>query len=195
MAVDDFESIDCVVAQVEGQMATFRHAPITDPRLASGLAGWTLSYATFVHQASNVGLRGVVRSSPDQDRVLQFVVIDGVQMAERRRQARIPVAVAVTVARVADRDSAAEGLRTETVDLSPDGALLRIQPGALRVGDQLDVTLALPWQASAVSAQAQVVRRAGAGVALRFTAMSQENEASLAAFVAAAQFALAPSRL
>jgi c-di-GMP-binding flagellar brake protein YcgR len=105
------------------------------------------------------------------------------------------VAVAVTVARVADRDSAAEGLRTETVDLSPDGALLRIQPGALRVGDQVDLTLALPWQASAVSAQAQVVRRAGAGVALRFTAMSQENEASLAAFVAAAQFALAPSRL
>jgi hypothetical protein len=176
-------------------MATFRHAAVTDTRLYPRLADWILSYAVFVDQSSTVALRGVVRSSPDDDRILQFVVIDGVQMAERRRQARIPVAVAVTVSRVAEQDTAAVGLRTETVDLSPGGALLKAEPGALRVGDPVDVTLALPWQATALSAQAQVVRRAGVGVALRFTAMSPDDEASLASFIAAAQFALAPSRL
>lgn len=190
--VDDAESIDCTVAQIEGQMATFKHAPVGDPGLATRLADWCLSYLMFVHQSSPIALRGVVRASPDRPRMLQFVVVDGVQMEERRRQARIPVAVPVTVSPTAAQ-SANGQLHTETVDLSPGGLLLKAGQGVLAVGDPVDVTLEIPWFATELQAQAQVLRRTPSGVALAFTTMSEDDEANLTAFIDAAQFALAPS--
>lgn len=188
--VDDADSIECTVTQIEGQMATFKHASVNDPRLASRLADWCLSYVMFVHQSSPVALRGVVRASPDRPRLLQFVVIDGVQMQERRRQARIAVAVPVTVSPCAP--SGVQQLCTETVDVSPGGLLLKGAPG-LAVGDPVAVTLQIPWFATELQAQAQVLRRTSTGVALAFTTMSGDGKANLAAFIEAAQFALAPS--
>lgn len=189
--VDDAESIECTVTQIEGQMATFKHAPVRDARLTARLADWSLSYVMFVHQSSPVALRGVVRASPDRPRMLQFVVIDGVQMQERRRQARVAVAVPVTVSPSA-APSAVEELHTQTVDLSPGGLLLKAGPG-LSVGDPVDVTVQIPWFSTELQARAQVLRRTPSGVALAFTTMSEDHEANLAAFIEAAQFALAPS--
>src|SRR5438552_1852838 len=112
-------SVDCRVALVTGPVA--RLATISDltEGMRNVLRTGSLGYLLFKHRGAPVALRGAARTT-DDDCELDFVVVDGVQLVERRLAERIPL---IARTRILDVAAGSQALETVTANISVSGAL------------------------------------------------------------------------
>jgi hypothetical protein len=174
--------LECVVVGVAGPWAQLR---ATDPieeclreLLAAGLSGYLL----FTHNGAPVGLRGVSRVDPNGP-TLDFVVIDGVQLPERRGVERAPVQLHARMFEFDEEGRELPAVETETIDVSLGGALVEPNWGPA-IGQRIRVELFLDSEPSALRTEAMVVRKTGANVALRFVRLTNADRDRLARLLA-----------
>ena len=121
--------IEARVSSVLGPVATLEQLGQPIPRVSKMLTPGALGFMTFDHEGMPVALRGVVRAIPGGSGV-EFVVIDGIQLRERRTAARTAFVARVRATQLGG-DSAvpAVAVDTATADLSLGGALLNRRVG------------------------------------------------------------------
>jgi hypothetical protein len=160
------ESIECRVLSVNGGSATMIMVQEPESRDRTRLAGGSMAFLGFEHQRHAVGLRGAAIAAEGNPSVVEFAVLDGVQIPQRRLHERLPCHVA---ALLRERDGATL-LRTSTIDLSLGGVLLACQLDPCPTG-AVEVQLWLA-QARPLTLDAVVVRRPPDAVAVAFDNVS-----------------------
>lgn len=179
---DAVASIDCRLQSVHGPVAAL--APVDDvaPRLQERLAPGSLSFMTFNYRAAAIALRGVALAVPTRE-ALEFVVIDGIQVAERRSAGRVPLLTPIR-ALTTDADGAViAAVATVTVDLSMGGAMLTRRPN-LGDGPRWQIELTLPGDADPVRCNAVLARDTPTHFGVRFEDMQEADQLRLAAVLA-----------
>ncbi len=211
---DDVEDhrLDCLVAEVSGSLASLTHAEGLDPRLLRRLGSGAPGYLVFLHNGAEIALHGVAAAAASRASVIDFVVVDGVQVRERRRGRRVPF---VTRARLfptdlgpadagaagptdaGETDAGAAGptdagetgndqqaIETFTLDLSEGGALLRWRP-EFAEHRRYRIELFFAADPRPVRCEAVRARQTDAGVGVQFGHLEGSHQARLAAILAA----------
>ena len=167
-------SIDCQVVAVEGNEATL------DPISADDLPRVPIegkdALLTFEYRSQLITLRGVGRRD-SFGKELRFAVTDKVMVPQRRRYARVPVALPLALT-----TPGGATVETQTRDLSADGLLVeQLLPTE---EPSLQMVLRLPDRGPPISCEVRIVRHVGGGTALRFATISAEDRGRLKQFVA-----------
>lgn len=163
----------CVFAEAQGSVATVVPREELRARVQDRLATGALGFMTFQHRGATVGLRGITRALSEH--ALQFAVVDGVELAERRIATRIPLAVEVRAAPEAGGEAAP--IQTVTANLSMTGALLERQPDIGRGPWQIE--LFLPGESTPVSCTAVLRRETRSHFGVAFTELTEFDRARL----------------
>src|ERR1700759_1505353 len=164
--------VDCIesrVQSIEGAVAA-----AVQTRLASG----SLYFLTFEHNRAPVAHRGVALASADSDE-LEFVVVDGIQVAERRSAERTPLVTAVRATPVGGDGTLGQAIGTVTSNLSMGGALLLKRPG-LGAGPRWKIELFLPGDPEHVHCEAELARETPTHVGVRLVDMKEADQLRLA---------------
>jgi PilZ domain-containing protein len=130
---------------------------------------------SFTHGGQTVGLKGDLKIG-DRPDDLRFRVTDGVYVP-RRRSSRLKLCAPASVTPL----EGGPEIVCQTHDVGPDGLVLE-GAGGLRVDQVLAVSVTLPENPEAVTAQA-VVTDAGELSALEFVGMERETRRVLSEFV------------
>lgn len=176
-------SIDCLVIAIERDEATLE--PIAPDEVTLLSVEGRDALLTFQYRSQLITLRGSARRD-SAGKGLMFAVTDRVTVPQRRRYARVLVALPLTVTPVPAADGA-EPIETRTRDLSADGLLVEEQ---LPEGDRWQVVVQVPDDGEPITAEAVFVRHVGGGTALRFATISAEDRERLKEFVAARKRAI-----
>ena len=181
----DINCIECRVRSIQGPVATLiPEGDITDEvqtRLTSG----SLCFLTFEHGRAPVALRGVALKAADRDE-LEFVVVDGIQVAERRSAERTQLVTAVKATPVELDGTAGESVATVTSNLSMGGALLLKRPG---LGDvsRWRVELFLPGDPEHVHCEAVLARETPTHLGVRLVNVQEADQLRIAGVLAGLQ--------
>jgi len=168
-------SIECLVLAVEGNEAALQ--PVLEQQLALVPPEGKDALLTFEYRSQLVMLRGTGRREENGD--LRFAVTDRVTVPQRRRYARVDVALPITLTPGSGAGAAVE---TRTRDLSADGLLVEeLLPPAEQ---SWRVRLELP-EGPPLECEAALVRHVGGGTAMRYAEISQADRQRLRDFVAA----------
>jgi hypothetical protein len=181
----EVECIECRVQSIQGPVATL--APTTEiaAPVQSRLASGCLCFLTFEHNRAPVALRGVALAVADSG-VVEFVVVDGIQVAERRSAERTPLVTAVRAALVGSDGAAGEAIGTVTSNLSMGGALLLKRPG-LGSGPRWKIELFLPGDPEHVHCEAELARETPTHLGVRLVNMQEADQLRLAGVLAGVQ--------
>jgi hypothetical protein len=176
-------SMECLVLAIDGNEATLEPVDIGQTSLLTPAGSGAL--LTFEHRSQLISLRGTVRR--DQvSRDVRFQVTDRVTVPQRRRYARVEVALPLTLMPLHEEGGglvAGAPIETRTRDISADGVLVEeLLPPAKQ---RWRATLPVPDNGPPVIFEARVVRNVGGGTAMRYTAMRPEDKQRLKQFVAA----------
>jgi hypothetical protein len=129
----------------------------------------------FPHNGQTVGLKGELRSGD----LVQFRVSDGVCIP-RRRSTRLKLCAPAMLAPAA---GGSEVIACQTHDIGVDGLTLEGAKG-LREAQELAITVMLPEDSDAFTAQARVTERDDDGVAaLEFVGLDRGDRRRLTGFV------------
>ncbi|HET8672702.1 MAG TPA: PilZ domain-containing protein [Thermoleophilaceae bacterium] len=168
-------SIECLVLAVEGNEATLE--PVVEQQLALLPPEGKDALLTFEYRSQLVMLRGTGRRGENSE--LRFAVTDRVTVPQRRRYARVDVALPITLTPSGGSGATVE---TRTRDLSADGMLVEeLLPAAEQ---SWRVKLELP-DGPPLEGEASLVRHVGGGTAMRYSEISQADRQRLRDFVAA----------
>lgn len=153
----DGASVACRVGSVGGASATLQCAADVDVRQFERLSAGSLGYLFFEHQGRPVALRGAAIVTPDSQPQIEFAVVDGVTLPERRTAERIGCRLPVRIDVLDPDASTPAAVEVEALDLSLGGALLAWSdpPPA---GHRLRVELETDAEAPPVLAEARVAR-------------------------------------
>ncbi len=173
----------CRVQGVEGSVATLA---TIDPSVATLLGSSVPAvpgYLLFDHAGGRVALKGIATASTTEGPELLFVVIDGVQLPERRSAARARVNA---VARMFRLDSGQDGeyFETRLADLSVSGMRVDGHPG-LGEATGFRLELYIGDAQTPIRCGAEVARRTPAHVGLKFVDLEDSDRALLDAIVRA----------
>ena len=91
-----------------------------------------LAYLLFEHHGAMTALKGIATANPDEQAELAFVVIDGVNLPERRAAERVDLGAHARVW-AAGADSG-EGIETAAVNVSAGGVLIERPPDSATAG-------------------------------------------------------------
>jgi PAS domain S-box-containing protein len=160
----DGELVDCVLERVRGPVATVAACGEVGARVRDRLRAGALAFLTFEHFGASVALRGAARAVSD-GAAIEFVVLDGVELAERRKGPRVALETRVRAVLLADGVSAA-AIDTLTADLSIGGALLKRQRGLGEGPWQIE--LFLPGDRTPVRCAASLVRQTASHLSVAF---------------------------
>jgi PilZ domain len=179
-------SIECLVLGIDGGEATLQPVYPSDLDRIPSIGAETL--LTFEYRSQLVTLRGnTQREDATQD--FRFAVTDRVTVPQRRRYARVDVALPVRLRPLnADGSAAGDVLETRTRDVSADGLLVEelLPPEKARWVVQVE----LPDDHPAMVCEANIVRHVGGGTGMRYTDLSAEDRQRLRDFVAARKRAI-----
>jgi PilZ domain len=172
-------SIECLVVALEGNEASLHLVQMADAtRLPTSEKK---AYLTFEHRSRVVMLKGTVR--PEDHGQVRFQVTDRVTVPQRRRSARVDIALSLEVTPLSEDGQPARGgaISTRTRDVSTDGVLADV----LLPDDQQHVglTLSMP-DGPPINCNARAVRRVGGGTGLKYHEMAAEDRERLKRFVA-----------
>jgi hypothetical protein len=172
-------SIECLVLGINGDEATLD--PVTPSDLAQIPTVGVEALLTFEYRSQLVTLRGSThREDATQD--FRFAVTDRVTVPQRRRHARVDVALPLRAVPLAADGSAGQPIDTRTRDLSADGLLVEeLLPIA---EERWLLQLQLPGEGPSMVCEARIVRHVGGGTGMRYTTMSAEDRERLRQFVA-----------
>jgi hypothetical protein len=181
----EVDCIECRVQSVNGPVATLAPADQVAASVQERLTPGSLCFLTFTHGRAPVALRGValaVAGSED----LEFVVVDGIQVAERRNAERTPLVTAVRAAPVQLDGEPGDQVATVTSNLSMGGALLLRRPG-LGEGPRWNIELFLPGQPTQVHCDAVLARATPSHFGVKFVKMEEADQLRLAGLLAGIQ--------
>jgi hypothetical protein len=182
------DGLDCRVASVSGPLASLVCIDEIPASARHKLANGSLSHVLFRYHGAPVGLRGVVRTMSAGSSDLEFVVIDGVQLKERRAARRVPLLAA---ARLTGFDDA-HTVETELVDLSLGGAMLKRPRGAQPSREfELELFIDGDGVATPVRCHAELARQTLSHLSVRFVEIEPADQIRLAKVVADRQRRLA----
>lgn len=169
--------ISCRVEGVEGSVATLTSVdagPVLRGYAAPALPG----YLVFDHAGRQVALKGIAAPNANEDAELLFVVIDGVQLPERRSAERVQLDARARLF-PADR----EYVETPLADLSVSGMRVERHPG-LDVEVRYGLELYIGYEPTPIRCDAEVARRTATHIGMKFVDVQDTDRALLAAIVA-----------
>jgi hypothetical protein len=174
-------SIECLVLAVDANEATLEPVDPAQLLLLSAIGRDAL--LTFEYRSQLITLRGSARRD-EVERDLRFEVTDRVTVPQRRRHARVEVALPITITPLSDSGQlAGEPIVTRTRDISADGLLAEeLLPAA---ETRWRVELEVPDRGPTVVSEARVIRHVGGGTGMRYTTIGAEDRQRLKQFVAA----------
>jgi hypothetical protein len=117
---------------------------------------------------------------------LEFVVVDGIQVAERRSAERTPLVTAVKAAPVGPGGDVGGPVATVTSNLSMGGALLLKRPGLGEVS-KWQVELFLPGDPEHVHCEAVLARETPTHLGVRLVNVQESDQLRLAGVLAGLQ--------
>ena len=175
--------LDCRVLGIEGSVATLANIDAGSGELLGSSVPAVPGYLVFDHIGGKVALKGIATASTTQGPELLFVVIDGVQLPERRSAGRVQVAA---VARMFALASMQEGPQFETplADLSISGMRVARHP-SLDEAARYRLELYIGGAQTPIRCTAEVARRTPTHVGLKFTDLQEADRALLDGIVRA----------
>jgi hypothetical protein len=181
----EVDSIQCRVQSIRGPVATLIPDGEIDDSVQTRLTSGSLCFLTFEHGRAPVALRGVALKAADRDE-LEFVVVDGIQVAERRSAERTPLVTAVKAAPVESAGSVGEPVSTVTSNLSMGGALLLKRPGLGEVS-KWHLELFLPGDPEHVYCEAVLARETPTHLGVRLVNVQEADQLRIAGVLAGRQ--------
>jgi hypothetical protein len=172
--------VPCRVQRVEGSVATLTSAdagPVLHGYAAPALPG----YLVFDHDGRQVALKGIAAPDANEETELLFVVIDGVQLPERRSAERVQID-----ARARLFPAGREYVETHLADLSISGMRVERHPG-LDVDVRYRLELYIGYEPTPIRCDAEVARRTPTHIGMKFIDVQDTDRALLAAIVASRQ--------
>jgi hypothetical protein len=181
----EVDSIQCRVQSIQGPVATLIPDGEIDDSVQTRLTSGSLCFLTFEHGRAPVALRGVALKAAERDE-LEFVVVDGIQVAERRSAERTPLVTAVKAAPVESGGSLGEPVATVTSNLSMGGALLLKRPGLGEVS-KWHLELFLPGDPEHVYCEAVLARETPTHLGVRLVNVQEADQLRIAGVLAGLQ--------
>jgi c-di-GMP-binding flagellar brake protein YcgR len=181
----EVDSIECRVHSVQGPVATLVPQSEIPSDVQTRLTSGSLCFLTFEHGRAPVALRGVALKEADRDE-LEFVVVDGIQVAERRSAERTPLVTAVKATPVEADGTLGQTVSTVTSNLSMGGALLLKRPGLAEVS-KWRIEVFLPGASERVNCEAVLARETPTHLGVRLVNVEEADQLRIAAILAGLQ--------
>jgi hypothetical protein len=178
---DEQAVVACRVAVVQGSVATLTRAAELPGDVADLLTPGVLGYLLFEHHGAMTALKGIATASPTDPDELAFVVIDGVQLPERRAAERVDLGALARVWAAGAADGV-EGIETAAVNVSAGGVLIERAAG-LGVGPSFRLELLLEDDPEPIRCKAMIVRETSDHVALKFRDIADADRIRLAGLI------------
>lgn len=181
----EVDCIECRVQSIHGPVATLAAVDEVPSEVQERLSSGSLCFLTFTHGRAPVALRGVALTVAGSDD-LEFVVIDGIQVAERRSAERTPLVTALRAAPVEPDGTPGERVATVTSNVSMGGALLLRRPG-LGEGPRWHIELFLPGDSDHVHCEAVLARATPSHFGVKFVNLQEADQLRIAGVLAGLQ--------
>jgi hypothetical protein len=176
------DCLECRVVAISGPVAALTPPPDLRDELRVRLATGAMCFLTFEHNRVTVALRGVALMPPDST-VLEFVVVDGIQVAERRSAERTGLVTPVKAALIGPDGGAGDPAPTVTSNLSMGGALLLRRP-AMGDGPRWRIELFLPGDPEHIHCDAELARATATHFGVKFANLAETDQLRLAGLLA-----------
>jgi len=178
---DDRAVVACRVAAVQGSVATLTRITELPDDVGDMFTPGMLGFLLFEHHGAMTALKGIATASPTDGTELAFVVIDGVQLPERRAAERVDLSALARVwaAGAGDR---AESIDTAAVNVSAGGVLIE-RPAGLGDGQNFRLELVLDDDPQPIRCNAMIVRETPTHVALKFRQIADADRIRLAGMI------------
>jgi hypothetical protein len=170
--------LECRVQSVQGPVATVIPERELPEEVQTRLASGSLCFLTFEHGRAPVALRGVALKDAEREE-LEFVVVDGIQVAERR-------STAVRATPVMADGTAGQTVATVTSNLSMGGALLLKRPG-LGEFSKWQLEVFLPGVSEHVHCDAVLARETPTHLGVRLMNVQEADQLRIAGILAGLQ--------
>jgi hypothetical protein len=177
--------LECRVQSVQGPVATVIPERELPEEVQTRLASGSLCFLTFEHGRAPVALRGVALKDAEREE-LEFVVVDGIQVAERRSAERTPLVTAVKATPVMADGAAGQTVSTVTSNLSMGGALLLKRPG-LGEFSKWQLEVFLPGVSEHVHCDAVLARETPTHLGVRLMNVQEADQLRIAGILAGLQ--------
>jgi len=178
---DDQAVVTCRVASVQGSVATLMRVTELSGDAADRFTPGVLAYLLFEHHGAMTALKGIATASPDEQVELAFVVIDGVNLPERRAAERVDLGAHARVWAAGAADSG-EGIETAAVNVSAGGVLIE-RPAGLGEGQSFRLELLLENDPQPIHCKATIVRETLTHIALKFREIADADRIRLAGMI------------
>lgn len=172
-------AISCRVASVQGGVATLTRAYELSSELVDKLTPGAFGYLLFEDRASMTALKGIATISPTEPSELAFVVIDGVQLPERRLSERVHLGA---LARISPADGGPGGIEVTAANVSAGGVLIERHAG-LGDGPTFRLELVLSDGSDPIRCKAMIARETPTHVALKFVGIADPDRIRLAGMI------------
>jgi hypothetical protein len=179
------DCIECRVQSIHGPVATLAPEGEIAEDVQTRLSSGSLCFLTFTHGRAPVALRGVALAVAGSTE-LEFVVVDGIQVAERRSAERTPLVTALRAAPVEPDGTVGAPVATVTSNLSMGGALLLKRPG-LGEGSRWQIELFLPGDPNHVHCEAVLARETPTHLGVRLINVQEADQLRIAGVLAGLQ--------
>jgi hypothetical protein len=173
------QAVPCRVASVQGAVATLTRIEELPPDVLAQFTPGALGYLLFEHRGNMVGLKGIATADSGEGSELAFVVIDGVQLPERRSGERVHIGARARVA-PAGGDAAA-GIETAATNVSVGGVLIE-RPAGLG-GGPFRLEIVLDGDDAPIRCEAATVRQTSTHIAMKFTDIEDADRVRLAGVI------------
>lgn len=179
---DEDEVIPCRVERVEGSVATLASLDGAGLVTVGNATPAFPGYLVFAHRGLRVALKGIATNDANDREALLFVVIDGVQLPERRSAERVEVDA---LARLYFTESGGDASRIDTrlADLSISGMRVACDPRLVE-SRRYRLELHIRNEGTPIQCDAQVARTTPTHVGMKFIDLQEADRALLAAIVA-----------
>jgi hypothetical protein len=174
-------AVGCRVAAVQGSVATLTLVTEVPAEVFEKFTPGELGYLLFEHRGAMTALKGIATASPTDPSELAFVVIDGVQLPERRAAQRFQVGALARISPSAGTEEA-EGVEAAAANVSVSVVLIE-RPAGLAEGPGFRLELVLEDDATPIRCAASVVRETPTHVALKFTDIADADRIRLAGMI------------
>ncbi len=168
-------------AAVQGSVATLTLVTEVPAEVFEKFTPGELGYLLFEHRGAMTALKGIATASPTDPSELAFVVIDGVQLPERRAAQRFQVGALARISPSHGADQA-EGVEATAANVSVSGVLIE-RPAGLAEGPGFRLELVLEDDATPIRCAASVVRETPTHIALKFTDIADADRVRLAGMI------------